>query len=193
MSADEVAATAAPGTAGTVATTTDVAVAAARGRNEIIYFALRNPKFVIGLVVVLLFLLAAIIGPRFTDYAPYAYVGPGSVPPSSEFWLGTTMFGQDVYTQMVLGLGSTFAVGLLGGGLATVIGMVIGFTAGYRGGWIDEVLAALTNVVLTIPMLAALMSSPTLARRLANTSRTDSSLMPASSSVLITRRSSRSR
>jgi peptide/nickel transport system permease protein len=161
MSADEVIKTAGPGQADTaaapIAPTTDVTVRAVRGRNEVLYFALRNPKLLIGLFVVVLFLLAAIIGPLFTDYAPYAYIGPGSVAPSSEFWLGTTMFGQDVYTQMVQGLGSTFAVGLLGGGLATLIGMVVGFTAGYRGGWVDEILSALTNVVLTIPILAALI------------------------------------
>jgi peptide/nickel transport system permease protein len=128
-----------------------------RSRNEILYFALRNPKLLIGLAVVLAFAVAAVIGPRFTGYAPYDYVGPGSAAPSSEFWLGTTTFGQDVYTQLVLGLGSTFAVGLLGGGLATLIGMVVGFTAGYRGGWVDEILSAVTNVVLTIPILAALI------------------------------------
>jgi peptide/nickel transport system permease protein len=161
VSADELVQTGGPGKTATgaapVAPTADVAVKVVRSRNEILYFTLRNPKFILGLVVLALFLLAAILGPRFTDYAPYAYVGPGSVPPSSEFWLGTTMFGQDVYTQMVLGLGSTFTVGLLGGGLATLIGMVVGFTAGYRGGWIDEILSALTNVVLTIPILAALI------------------------------------
>lgn len=128
-----------------------------RKRNEVVYFALRNSKFIIGMVVITLFVIAAIIGPQFTDYAPYDYVGPSNEAPSAEFWAGTTTFGQDVYTQLVLGLGSTFVVGLLGGGLATLIGMVVGFTSGYRGGWIDEVLSMLTNIVLTIPQLAALI------------------------------------
>jgi len=154
--------TAAAGTAATTAAPIAPTAAAAtltptRSRNEILYFALRNPKFLIGLAVILAFAVAAVIGPRFTDHAPYDYVGPGSAGPSSEFWLGTTTFGQDVYTQLVLGLGSTFAVGLLGGGLATLIGMIVGFAAGYRGGWLDEILSAVTNVVLTIPILAALI------------------------------------
>lgn len=161
MSTDDAVTPAGPGGTDTAAApiepTTDAGAPAVRGRNEILYFALRNPKFIVGLIVVVLFLLAAIVGPRLTGYEAYAYVGPGNAPPSSEFWLGTTTFGQDVYTQMVLGLGSTFAVGLLGGGLATLIGMLVGFTAGYRGGWVDEVLSALTNVVLTIPILAALI------------------------------------
>jgi peptide/nickel transport system permease protein len=161
MSADELVDTSGAPRAGTsaapVAPTTAVGTTPKRSRNEILYFALRNPKLLIGSAVVLVFALAAVIGPRFTEYAPYDYVGPGSAAPSSEFWVGTTTFGQDVFTQLMLGLGSTFVVGLLGGGLATLIGMIVGFTAGYRGGWVDEVLSALTNVVLTIPILAALI------------------------------------
>jgi len=67
------------------------------------------------------------------------------------------MFGQDVFAQFTHGLRSTFLVGLLGGGLAALIGMLIGFTAGYRGGAVDEGLNMLTNVVLVIPTLAVLL------------------------------------
>jgi peptide/nickel transport system permease protein len=67
------------------------------------------------------------------------------------------MFGQDVFAQFVHGLRSTFLVGLLGGALAALIGMAIGFTAGYRGGVADEGLNMLTNVVLVIPTLAVLL------------------------------------
>ena len=55
------------------------------------------------------------------------------------------------------GLRATFLVGLLGGGLAALIGMAIGFVAGYRGGIVDEVLSMITNVVLVIPTLAVLV------------------------------------
>jgi peptide/nickel transport system permease protein len=128
-----------------------------RSRSELRYFASRNPKFGVGSLIVALFGLTALIGPRLTDYAPYDYVGPSAEGPSSAFWLGTTTFGQDVYTQFVLGIGSTFAVGLLGGGIATVIGMAVGFSAGYRGGRIDELLSGVTNIFLTIPVLAVLL------------------------------------
>lgn len=126
-------------------------------RYELLYFALRNVRLRIGLIVLLFFIVLAIVGPFLTDYPPYGYVGPGAQPPSSEFWFGTTTFGQDVFTQFVLGLRATFMVGVIGGGLATLIGIVIGFTAGYRGGIIDEVLNMLTNIVLVIPTLAILL------------------------------------
>lgn len=126
-------------------------------KNEILYFALRNIKLLIGLGVVLFFVVLTFLGPLLTPYTPVDFVGPPGAPPSSEFWLGTTTFGEDVFTQFVYGLSSTFLVGIVGGGIATLLGMTIGFTAGYRGGWVDEALNILTNVVLTIPVLALLL------------------------------------
>lgn len=127
-------------------------------RSETLYFALRNNKLRVGLSVILFFLALTVVGPLLTDYAPYDYVNPlGAQPPSSKHWFGTTMFGQDVFTQFVHGLKATFLVGVVGGGLGTLIGILIGFTAGYRGGVVDEVLNMLTNIVLVIPTLAILL------------------------------------
>jgi peptide/nickel transport system permease protein len=126
-------------------------------RSEFLYFALRNWKFVLGAVVVLSCLVLALVGPLLTDHTPLEFTGPTDQRPSSEYWFGTTSFGQDVYAQFVHGLRAAFLVGALGGGIAWVVGVAIGFTAGYRGGWIDDVLNMLTNVVLVIPTLAILI------------------------------------
>lgn len=126
-------------------------------RNEFLYFALRNNKLKLGLLVVLFFIVLAFVGPILTDFDPLAYVGPIAQPPSSEHWFGTTTFGQDVFAQFVIGLKSTFLVGAVGGGLGTLIGMLVGFVGGYRGGLVDESLNMVTNIVLTIPTLAVLI------------------------------------
>jgi peptide/nickel transport system permease protein len=126
-------------------------------RHEFLYFTLRNNKLKIGLVILLFFILLTIIGPLLTDYKPMDYIGPAAVPPSSTYWFGTTTFGQDVYTQFVYGLKASFLVGIIGGGLATLIGVLVGFTAGYWGGIVDEILNMFTNIVLVIPTLAVLL------------------------------------
>jgi peptide/nickel transport system permease protein len=126
-------------------------------KNELLYFMLRNAKLRIGVVIVLLFVVLALIGPLLTKYEPREYVAPGAQPPSSEFWFGTTSFGEDVFTQFVYGLGATFIVGIIGGGLGTLIGILIGFIAGYRGGIVDEILNMLTNIVLVVPSLVVLL------------------------------------
>ena len=126
-------------------------------KHELLFFALRNNKLRIGLAIILFFVIMTFVGPRLTHFKPDDFVGPPSQPPSLEYWLGTTTFGEDVFTQVVYGLGSTFFVGIVGGGLGTLLGTLVGFTAGYRGGMIDEVLNMLTNIVLVIPALVVLL------------------------------------
>lgn len=126
-------------------------------KNEMLYFALRNNRLRVGLAVLLVFAVLTLVGPLLTNYEPNEYVGPLGRPPSSEYWFGTTTFGQDVYTQFVLGLGATFLVGIVGGGLGTFIGVLVGFVAGYRGGIVDEILNTITNIVIVIPTLAVLL------------------------------------
>ena len=128
-----------------------------KNKNELLYFALRNNKLKIGAAILLFFVLLTIAGPFLTDYPPMEYVGPASSPPSSEYWFGTTTFGQDIFTQFIYGLKASFLVGIIGGGLGTLIGVLVGFIAGYRGGLVDEALNMLTNIVLVIPTLAVLL------------------------------------
>ena len=121
------------------------------------YFALRSGKVLIAGSILLAMLVLALAAPFLRPGDPNAFVGPLGVPPDAEWWFGTTTFGQDVFAQFVHGLGSTFIVGLFGGGIAAIIGITVGFVAGYRGGAVDEVLSMLTNIVLVIPTLALLI------------------------------------
>jgi peptide/nickel transport system permease protein len=124
---------------------------------EFLYFAVRDRKIFVSLAIIATLLVVAFVGPMLRDYGPNDYVAPPAQGPSSEYWFGTTTFGQDVFVQFVHGVGATFFVGLLGGGLAALVGMTVGFVAGYRGGLVDEVLNMLTNVVLVIPTLMVLI------------------------------------
>jgi len=129
-----------------------------KNKDELLFFAFRNRKLKIGMSLIVLFLLISIVGPLLSRYEPFAYVNAqGAQPPSSDYWMGTTFFGQDVYAQFVNGLRATFLVGIVGGGIGTILGVLIGFIAGYKGGIVDEILNALTNIVLVIPTMAVLL------------------------------------
>lgn len=136
-------------------------VAASAGQHrelrEMLYFALRDKRILFGASIVLFFVVLAIVGPIMDQEDPLAYVGPQGAPPSVDWWFGTTTFGQDVFAQFTNGLQATFVVGLLGGGLAALIGITVGFVAGYKGGILDEFLNMVTNVVLVIPTLVVLI------------------------------------
>ena len=128
-----------------------------RARHETLYFAFRNRKLVVGLAVVLSLLVLALIGPWLTDADPFEFGYAPGEGPSRDRWLGTTAPGQDVFSQFVHGLRSSFIVGAVAGAVAALIAMAIGFVSGYRGGIVDDVLGMLTNVVLVIPTLAVLI------------------------------------
>jgi peptide/nickel transport system permease protein len=106
----------------------------------------------VGLALLVVFALLALVGPLVVG-DPTAYVAAPHLPPSLAHPFGTTGQGQDVLAQTVAGARPTLIVGF-GAGLGMVaIGAIVGAAAGYFGGWIDEALSLLTNVVLVLPGL----------------------------------------
>ena len=113
-----------------------------------------------GVSVVLLVLIGAfaVLGPfAFGSHDPLAIVGGLYDEPSAANWLGTDNFGRDVFTQLMYGTRSSLIVGLIAGFVAVGICVVIGTTAGFRGGVLEELLMGVTNVVITIPSIVVLI------------------------------------
>jgi peptide/nickel transport system permease protein len=139
-----------------------------------------SPKVIIGLVMLAVFVVVAIIGtwaapysPNMTNIATWvqhvrvpntggstgipAQYYPLPLPPSSSHLLGTTVFAQDVLSQLLASTGATLFVGVLAAAMATVLSVLVGVTAGYLGGAADEGLSLLSNVFLAIPGLPLLI------------------------------------
>ncbi len=74
-------------------------------------------------------------------------------PPSLHHPLGTNLHAQDVLSRMLIGARPTVIAALLGGTTIITIGSVIGITAGYMGGWVDDVLMRFTDLVYGVPLL----------------------------------------
>ena len=140
----------------------------------------RSPKVIAGLVIFGIFGIVAIIdrwiepySPNRTDLANWVKhvlvpgTGPGTgfpasyyplpLPPSAEHWLGTTVFAQDVLSQLLASTEATMVVGLLAAAIATALSIIFGVTAGYIGGKPDEGLSLIANVFLAIPGLPLLI------------------------------------
>src|SRR5262249_14675623 len=77
-------------------------------RSDFLSFAPRNWKSVLGSCLVGSMLLLALFGPLLADHAPLEFSGPTDSRPSTDYWFGTTSFGQDVYSQFVHGLRAAF-------------------------------------------------------------------------------------
>jgi len=140
----------------------------------------RSPKVIAGLVILGLFTLIAIVGRWISPYSPNQTdgvhwvrhvlvdgTGPGTsfpaqyyplpLPPSPEHWLGTTVFAQDVLSQILASTQATLLVGLLAAAIASALSIMFGITAGYVGGGTDEGLSLVANVFLAIPGLPLLI------------------------------------
>lgn len=111
-----------------------------------------------GAIVCGLFVLVAIVGPYLTPYDP-SFQSSHAVlsAPSAQHLLGTTSFGQDVLSQLLVGIRATLLVGLLAGLIATALSVIVGISAGFLGGWGDEGLSLLSNVFLVLPALPLLV------------------------------------
>jgi peptide/nickel transport system permease protein len=140
----------------------------------------RSPKVIAGLAIIGVFGVVAIIGRWIAPYSPNrtdtqnwvqhvlvpgtggdtgfpANYYPLPLPPSAEHWLGTTVFAQDVLSQLLASTEATMFVGLVAAALATLLSIIFGVTAGYIGGPTDEGLSLVANVFLAIPGLPLLI------------------------------------
>jgi len=135
-----------------------VPAGAAGGRRRALRLP-RSPKILAGLGLLTFFVLLSIIGPFVAPYSPDQIFAnsPVPLPPSAAHWLGTTNLQQDVFSQLLAGGGDMLLVSFLAGVLATALSVVVGVTAGYLGGWADELLSMLANIFLVMPALPLLV------------------------------------
>lgn len=78
--------------------------------------------------------------------------------PSAEHWLGTDIFGRDVFARAAHGAITSLAIGFGGAGIAAIIGTLLGATAGYFGGRIDSLIVWLFTTIDTIPYILLLVA-----------------------------------
>jgi peptide/nickel transport system permease protein len=114
---------------------------------------LRNRKAVVGIVILLFFASVAVFAPQLAPSNPTRMVGRPHEAPTTAHIFGTTRQGQDVMSQMIYGARTTLVVGFLTGTNIMIIAIIVGLTAGYIGGWVDELLSLITNVFLILPGL----------------------------------------
>lgn len=118
-------------------------------------YLLGSPTAMIGSGIILFWVLIAIFAPLLAPYDPNAidYVALANPRPSETYLLGTDHLGRDILSRLIWGARTVLLVAPLGILSALVVGCIIGLTAGYYGGWIDEILSRLSDLVLAFPIL----------------------------------------
>ena len=111
-----------------------------------------------GVIVLFSFFLLAVFAPLIMPYDPMENQSlegeiVRSQPPSKRFLLGTTHYGRDVLSQVILGSRVALIVGAFAAILLSFIGTNIGLIAGYYGGKLDSLLMRITDVAFGIPFI----------------------------------------
>jgi peptide/nickel transport system permease protein len=128
-------------------------------RRRQLVFALRQPAIGIGVVVMVLFLLAALLAPLIAPYQPLEQnIVDGLKPPSSQYLFGTDKLGRDIFSRILYGARISLFVGVAVVLMSGVVGTLLGVLAGYIGGWADELLMRITDIFFAFPSLILAMA-----------------------------------
>lgn len=121
--------------------------------------ARRSPSFMIGLVLTLLLIAAALLSFVWTPHDPYEIdMGLKLRAPDAHYWLGTDSFGRDVASLLLVGARASIAVGIIAVGIGLVIGTAFGLLASARRGWLEELIMRGADFGFAFPaILSAIM------------------------------------
>ncbi|WP_439361750.1 ABC transporter permease [Bradyrhizobium sp. DASA03007] len=112
-------------------------------------------NLIIGGVLFALAILVGLLAPwlAHTDPVMDANLMNAEEAPNWTWWFGTDGQGRDIYSRVVYGARVSLTVGIVSQLINSIIGVALGLSAGYLGGWWDDVVNALTNLMLAIPSL----------------------------------------
>lgn len=136
-----------------------------------------NVKLVSGVAIIAIILISGLVGRFFwnTDLA-YSGKAPLNLPPVGftnirgqagtwEHPLGTENSGRDMLALMIVGAPNSFLIGVIAAGVGMTVGVILGFSAGFIGGRVDDVIRLMSDVTVTIPSLMVLIVIQSLIRQ----------------------------
>jgi len=120
---------------------------------------LRRPTLLVGFVVIIGVLVAALFAPWLAPYSPDDQMFDGlslegaPLPPSHQFLLGTDTLGRDLLSRLIFGARTSLIIGLVANGTAVMTGLCVGVLAGYFSGLVGLVLMRFTDLMTAFPAL----------------------------------------
>ena len=121
--------------------------------------ALHHPSFVLGGLLSLALVAAALLSLVWTPWPPYEMDLSNKLQaPSAAHWLGTDVYGRDIVSLLLVGARSSILVGVVAVGIGVTVGTLLGLLAAARRGWVEETIMRLSDFTLAFPaILSAIM------------------------------------
>jgi len=112
----------------------------------------------VGAFLVIFWVLVAILAPWLAPFNPNSSIQPFAKPGvvsaiHGTFWLGTDHIGRDILSRIIWGSRTVLIYAPLATFSAYLVGILMGLAAGYRGGWVDDILSRLADIILSFPVL----------------------------------------
>ena len=121
-------------------------------RRSMLRRALRHPLVVTGSIVVLVLAVVAVFGHWLAPFDPTSMDFTSRfAPPSWTHPFGTDDFGRDVFSRVLYGAAVSFKVAFIAVGISGTVGVLLGLSAGFVGGWIDEVIMRVMDILFAFP------------------------------------------
>jgi peptide/nickel transport system permease protein len=118
------------------------------------FFARRYVLGTFGLVIMILFVLAALFADLICRYDPLTVDSAHALAaPGLRHWMGTDSFGRDVWSRIIHGARISLAVGIGSTTLGATFGVMIGLASGYLSGWVDLLFQRVTDILQALPLL----------------------------------------
>ncbi|GMG80839.1 ABC transporter permease [Paralimibaculum aggregatum] len=106
-----------------------------------------------GMAVIALYVAVALCAPLIAPYGETEIVDAEFMPWSAEYLLGTDNLGRDMLSRIIYGARNTVGIAVATTVLAFLAGAALGILAALRGGWVDQLLSRLVDVLMAIPSL----------------------------------------
>lgn len=106
-----------------------------------------------GILVIILYILVALFAPILAPYGETEVVGDGFAAWNGQFLLGTDNLGRDMFSRLVYGARNTLGIAFLTTVLAFLLGGLSGLIAAIKGGWVDQGLSRVVDILMAIPQL----------------------------------------
>jgi peptide/nickel transport system permease protein len=120
---------------------------------------MKEPTAILGLVIIVFFLLAALLAPWVAPYDPLKADIPASLAaPGAAHLMGADKLGRDILSRIMHGARISMFTGVAVVAMAGIFGSVVGLLAGYAGGWADETLMRVTDIFFAFPSLILAMA-----------------------------------
>lgn len=113
----------------------------------------RRPGFILGNIIIVVWLVCAVGGENITPYDPFNDFNVGHAPPSTDHFFGTDRLGRDVFSRVITGARDVLVVAPIAAAIGVVAGTLLGLIMGYYRGVLDDIVSRIIEAFLSLPVI----------------------------------------